>query len=118
MSLKDKLEDWLDNTIGRPARKGIEQVGHVLMAGVPSFLIMNWIPIGDQFQALGAFLLAIVGIPYLWGIAREVTQNWGDEPDEETMFSLGKLPINSDMLMDIAAYSVGGALAGVVAWIA
>ncbi len=35
MSLKNKIEDLLDRTVGRRGRKFLEQIAHFLLIGVP-----------------------------------------------------------------------------------
>lgn len=116
MSFKDKAEDFIDGLIGKPARKVLEQVGHALMAGVPAFLAVHWLPIDGPWKLGLAVLVAVVGLPYAWGAAREYTQNVGDPPDEKTLFSIGRVPINPNMLLDMLAYAIGGGFAGGLAW--
>lgn len=109
MSIGAKVEYWLDTLFGRNVRKALEQVAHAIMAGVPAFLVVNWLPI-----PFGAQVGLAVACAVLLGGIREYLQNVGDEPDETTLFSIGKLPINENMLIDMAAYLVGGVLAGVL----
>lgn len=105
--MKDAIEGWLDATIGRPGRKFLEQVAHAIMAGIPAFLVVNWLPSGLSWQIPTAIVFAL----FVGGI-REYFQNIGDEPDEDTLFQVGDLPVNGDMLLDMGAYGCGGMLAG------
>lgn len=109
MSLKDKIEDRIDATIGKPARKALEQVAHALMVGIPAFLAVNWLPDGLAWQLPIAVSLALLA-----GGVREYFQNVGDDPDDETLFSLGNVPVNGDMLLDMGSYGVGGVVAGLL----
>lgn len=104
------MERWLDTLIGRRGRKILEQVGHAAMAGVPAFLVANWLPISDQLQVVVAVVFGLS-----LGITREYFQNVGDPPDEDTLFSIGRLPINLDMIVDLSAYAVGTGLAALLA---
>ena len=108
------MEDFIDGLIGKDNRKILEQVGHAVMSGLPAggltYLLM-WIGAPVAFSAACGFLLGLIGLPYLFGFFREVTQNWGDEPDERTMFMILKMPVNMNMVKDMAAYFVGSAIA-------
>ena len=110
--MKDAIEGFLDNTIGKSGRKALEQVAHALMAGIPAFLAVNWLPDGLAWQLPTAISLAL-----LTGGVREYFQNVGDDPDDETLFSLGNLPVNGDMLLDMGAYGVGGVVAGLLGFV-
>ncbi len=107
------MEDFIDGLIGKPARKALEQVGHALMSGLPAGGIaygLAALGVPVWASALVGVIVGVGGIPYVCGIAREVTQNWGDGRDEKTRWMIGKLPINDNMLLDIAFYSVGTAV--------
>ena len=105
--MKDTIEDFLDDLIGKSGRKFLEQIAHALMAGVPAFLVVNWLPDGLAWQIPTGIVFAM-----LLGGIREYFQNVGDEPDDETLFSLSDVPVNGDMLLDMGAYGCGGMLAG------
>lgn len=105
--MKDAIEGFLDSTIGKPARKALEQVAHALMVGIPALLAVNWLPDGLAWQLPIALSLALLG-----GGVREYFQNVGDDPDDSTLFSLGNVPVNGDMLLDMGAYGVGGLAGG------
>ena len=107
--MKDTIEGWLDDKIGKSGRKALEQVAHALLAGIPAFLTVNWLPL-----PIGASVGLAVALALLLGGVREYLQNVGDEPDDETLFTLGKLPVNGDMLLDMAAYGIGGVVAGLL----
>ena len=110
--MKDAIEGFLDRIIGKPGRKTLEQVAHALMVGIPAFLAVNWIPL-DLGASIGCAALMAICL----GATREVFQNWGDEPDEDTWFSLGQLPVNGDMLLDMLAYALGGVAAGALGFV-
>jgi hypothetical protein len=112
MSLKDKFENWIDpkwGGKGKTVRKILEQFAHAAVAGACGFLVVNWLPDGLAWQIPTAVVVAL-----LLGGVREYFQNVGDEPDDETLFSLGKLPVNGDMLIDMGAYGIGGMVAGLL----
>lgn len=111
MSLKDKVEDWLDDKIGRSGRKALEQVGHALMAGLPAFLVVNWLPDGLAWQVPLGFLSAT-----LLGGLREYFQNVGDAP-EGSWFVVARVPVNGDLILDMLAYGVGGIAAGFLGFV-
>lgn len=117
------LKRWLKRQArtleDQPWWDAVEQVAHAVMAGIPAFLVVMgtdlFYPLAF-WDSLGiAIGVAFVGQPYFWswGLAREIRQNWGDEPDETTLFRIGPLPVNLDMLIDMLAYLMGGAIAGV-----
>ena len=96
--------------------KAIEQLGHFLMAGIPAGGLaygLNFILPWQAALALG-IALGIIGIPYCWGIAREITQNWNDGRDEKTLFMISKLPVNMNMVWDIIFYVLGSVILSTV----
>ena len=62
----------------------------------------------ERARAAAAAIGAIVGL--LLGLVREYFQNVGDEPDEDTLFTIGDLPVNKNMLWDITFYAIGALL--------
>ena len=96
----------------------VEDVLHALMAGIPAFVVVMVIDLFAPLDTAPAFAIALgvafVGQPFAWswGLAREIRQNWGDEPDDTTLFEIGPLPVNLDMLRDLLAYCAGGVIAG------
>ena len=94
-----------------------EQVLHAILAGVPAFLAIHWLPLDFWPTVAVALVVAGVGQPYgwAWGLAREIRQNWDDPDDETTLFRISRLPVNLDMLFDMAAYLAGGAVASLAA---
>ena len=107
----------------QPWWDAVEQVAHAVMAGVPAWLVLQGFDLFhplDFWPALGVALgVAFVGQPYFWawGLAREIRQNWGVGRDERTLFVIGPLPVNLDMLIDMTAYLIGGTIAGVVSFL-
>lgn len=117
MSFKDTAEDFLDRTIGKPARKALEQVGHGLMAAaVGSVLAAAWWGIqsatGISIPVVYLVLVVVGGLAA--GLVREYFQNRGDGRDHTTLFMIGDVPINSNMLIDILAYFIGSAVGGLI----
>ena len=110
--MKDAIEGWLDDKIGKSGRKALEQVAHAFMAAVPAFLAVNWLPDGLAWQIPTALVVALLA-----GGIREYFQNVGDTPDDETLFSLGNVPVNGDMLLDMGAYGIGGVIAGLLGFV-
>ena len=118
------LQKWFDRqrrTLeDQPWWKAVEQVAHAAIAGISGLAVLIAI---DLFQPLDLWpslavtlTIAFVGQPFTfwsWGLAREIRQNWGDEPDDTTLFRLGPLPVNLDMGVDMLAYLAGGVIAGV-----
>lgn len=96
---------------------GVEFVLHVLLAAVPAFLAIHWLPLDFGWKMGIALAVAGIGQPYgwSWGLAREIKQNWGDPPDRTTLFVVPftRLPVNVDMGVDMLGYLVGGVIAGV-----
>ncbi len=109
----DSFENAIDNTLGKPFRKAMEQVFHALIAAIVAG-ITTWglLELGLPVEAAAA-IGAIVGL--LLGLVREYFQNVGDEPDEDTLFTIGDVPINKDMLWDIAFFAIGAALGSLAA---
>lgn len=104
------IEKFLDRVFGKKVRKGLEQVAHALMSGGPAAIVAFEVKMAGLSHGLSIFLGVVagtVGLPYLFGFMREVTQNWGDEPDETTLFRISKLPVNGDMMQDMSAYAIG-----------
>ena len=110
--MKDLVEDFLDGLIGKPGRKLLEQVAHALMAGVPAFLAVNWLPDGLAWQIPTALVVAL-----LTGGVREYFQNVGDAPDEGTLIVIARVPVNRDLLVDTGAYGSGGLCAGFLGFV-
>jgi hypothetical protein len=110
MSLKGIIEDTLDDLIGRRARKWLEQAAHAALGGIPAFLAVNWLPLGF-WPSVGL----AVALAALIGAVLEYLQNAGDERDQTTLFVVARVPINGDLLLDMAAYVAGGAVAGFIA---
>ena len=123
MSIKDWFEDALDNTIGKPARKALEQVGHFAIwpggvGGIPGAAIALGIDAIPGLEVpIGAYIVAGIVTAMALATWREYNQNIGDEPDESTFHQLKVgdkiLPINQDMVVDWVISSAGGLLAGV-----
>ncbi len=109
----DSFENAIDNTLGKPFRKVMEQVFQALIAAVVAG-ITTWglLELGLPVEAAAA-IGALVGL--LLGLVREYFQNVGDEPDEDTLFTIGDVPINKDMLWDIAFYAIGAVLGSLAA---
>ena len=112
MGLRRDIENWWDGLgpWAKPARKGLEQILHALMAGIPGFLVVFWLPVGWPVKLALACLVALVA-----GGTREYLQNRGDPPDKDTLFVIGRVPVNFDMILDMAAYVAGGLAAGAIA---
>ena len=121
--MKDAIEGWLDDKIGKTGRKTLEQAGHFLMAGSPAFLAVNWLPDGLAWQIPAAILIALLGIPaplpiwLNWGASREYFQNVGDAPDDGTLIVIARVPVNRDLLVDTGAYGSGGVAAGFLGFV-
>lgn len=127
MSAKDKIEDWLDQTIGRSGRKAFEQVAHFLLIGFP------WGCVGAgslyAIEALAITHRSIEGFPFwaflatgLFGSTfratwREYKQNVGDPSDETTLIRVGNLPINRDLILDWSITSAGGSGSALLFWL-
>ena len=116
MALKN-LESWLDRTIGKPARKALEQVAHAFFGALAALVVTSPIYLVAEFEPFGLtatfswpFALAGLMAAIVGGAAREIDQNIGDEPDGETLFLIGALPVNMNMLLDMLFYAVGGAV--------
>ncbi len=109
----DSFENAIDNTFGKPFRKVMEQVWHALIAAIVAG-ITTWglLELGLPVEAAAA-IGALVGL--LLGLVREYFQNVGDEPDEDTLFSIGDLPVNKNMLWDITFYAIGAFLGSLAA---
>lgn len=105
-----KLARWWDALFpaAKMVREIIEQVGHAIMAGVPAFLAVYWLPLPWGVQIGIAVAVAVI----LGGI-REYRQNVGDDPEGAPVFF--GVPLNLDLVLDMAAYAVGGLVAGVLA---
>ena len=71
------------------------------MAGITTWGLLE---LGLPVEAAAA-IGAIVGL--LLGLVREYFQNVGDEPDEDTLFTIGDLPVNKNMLWNITFYAIG-----------
>ena len=110
----------LKDIFGKTWGEVIEQIGHALMSGIPAFAASNFLPIGDPLQVAVAVLVGMLGIPARmpwnvnWGLSREYWQNVGDPPDEETWFSIWRVPVNSNMFRDVLAYGIGTAVSSVL----
>lgn len=117
-SLKNKIEDFLDRTIGRRGRKALEQVAHFLLIGAPWGCIgagvVWWIDSSNDTQSpIGVYITAGLLTAIIRATWREVAQNIGDEPDESTRLTIGRLPINRDMIIDWVITASGGIVPGV-----
>lgn len=127
MSLGNKIEDWLDQTIGRSGRKALEQVAHFLLIGFP----WGCVPAGTLYgiEALAIEHRGIEGFPF-WGFLltglfgslfratwREYKQNVGDPSDETTLIRVGNLPINRDLILDWSVTSSGGIGSAILFWL-
>ena len=99
----DALGPW-----AKPAREIVEQIGHAIMAGAPAFLVVFWLPLPWGVQIGLAVAVAVI----LGGI-REYRQNVGDDPEGAPVFF--GVPLNLDLVLDMAAYAIGGLVAGVLA---
>ena len=118
--MKDAIEDFLDRTIGKPARKALEQVAHAVMGALAgSVLCAIWLGVERVFgfTAAGVYLPAAIAGALIAGTLREYWQNVGDAPDHETLFVVADVPINSDLLVDLLAFLIGGGVAGGI-WLA
>lgn len=103
----------LDRVVGKKVRKGLEQLGHSLIGGLPALGVTYLTALIGLPVASAAALGACLGL--LIGVAREVVQNLGDAPDEETLFVLfDSLPVNKDMLLDVTFYFIGAVVGGFV----
>ena len=118
MSWKDKIEDFLDRTIGKRGRKLLEQVAHFLLIGAP------WGCIGagalwliDRSAGIdapiGGYVAAGLLTSIFWATWREVAQNIGDPSDDTTLFRVGRLPVNRDLIVDWIVTASGGLVPGI-----
>ena len=107
-----ELARWWDALFpaAKTVRKVVEQIGHALMAGVPAFLVVNWLPDGLAWQ-----MPIAVSVALILGGVREYFQNVGDDPEGNPV--LFGVPINGDLLLDMLAYGVGGAAAGFLGFV-
>ncbi len=119
MSVLGNIEDPLDRLVGRKGRKILEQIGHFFLGAlagcIPAGIVLyvNSIDTVDTNYVIGVYIISGV----LGGIAfatwREWKQNRGDQADESTLFHIGRLPINRDLVVDWFITASGGAVPGV-----
>ncbi len=123
MSIKDTVEDFLDNTIGKQGRKALEQVGHFAIwpggvGGVPgAAMVLGIDAIPGLTIPIGGYIAGGIVTAAVLATWREYKQNIGDPCDNSTIHWIkikGQiLPINADMVVDWIISSAGGILAGV-----
>ncbi len=123
----DKIKDWfeegIDNTLGKPFRKGLEQFGHFTIypggvGGVPgAAIVMGLDAIPGVTASIWWHILGGVITAAALAAWREYKQNIGDEPDDSTIYFVdigGRvLPVNWDMVVDWCVSAAGGMLAGI-----
>ena len=120
--IKDWLENAIDETMGKPFRKGMEQFGHFAIwpggiGGIPGagvILLIDMIP-GTNLP-IWAYITAALITSTVNTLYREYKQNIGDTPDERTLVVLPVgpgLPVNWDMVLDICVSIPGGLIAGI-----
>ena len=112
MSFGRKVDDWIDDNIGRWFRKTIwDQGGHFLLGA--AFAAPAWVCVFMCHQNFA--ILTLIGLTCSITAATvwEAIQNWGDGWDERpgmkrTLFKIGPVPVNLDLVVDWFFRSAGG----------
>ena len=119
MSSMDYIEAWLDRLVGRKGRKILEQIGHFFLGALAGCvtagitLSVNVIDTRDIKYVIGVYIISGLLGSIAMATWRKLKQNRGDEADESTLFHIGRLPINRDLIVDWFITASGGAVPGV-----
>lgn len=125
MSLKNTIEDWLDDTIGRQGRKALEQVAHFgigfAWGCIPAGVLygLEYLAVQAAWDSFPFWTFLACGLfgSIFRATWREYAQNIGDPSDETTIIRIGNLPINRDLIVDWNVTSSGGIGSALLFWL-